>query len=87
MWDVIAYALIPMAVQLNGEEFRVWMSNYFPLVFVHVITYPCSNRHVGLANLPLLLRDVAADWNTYAFCLNGNSNMKWSNENAWLNMC
>ena len=31
-------------------EIRTWMSNYIPLFYMFVITYPCPNPDAGLGN-------------------------------------
>ena len=35
----------------NTVEVRVGMTNYTPKFYMHVFTYPCSNRKIGLTDL------------------------------------
>ena len=43
MWDVI--------IPCPNPEFRAWVSNYIPLIYVDVITYACPNPGAGSVNL------------------------------------
>ena len=41
-WDVISYSTVKVTV---------WVSNYIPLIYEYVITYPCPNPDVDLAHI------------------------------------
>ena len=47
MWDVITHPYL----NLNAFEDIAWISNYFPLLDVYAMTYPCQNPDVGLSYL------------------------------------
>ena len=36
-------------LEINLIDIRAWISDYIPLFYVDVITYPCHNLDVGLA--------------------------------------